>query len=230
MAVILRKKMAFRGGDPEEVKAFYPRGILSKAAREQAERLDEALREGMPEVAKNLATQKNKSALQKWWRFGKELRKILGKHASPTDIKEGYIWEAVRQHLPEDFPLEDAGVVRDQGLRRRDRDHFLPCYLLAEFKWDEVKWLRRWNDWRSLSRRVGILKDKRVFRCLGLEVGDLEGYPTGEGFEKILVHMAEEFPQRSDHKVDSAVLTDSEIKKKVHKAVKSVVKKPLAKS
>lgn len=231
MAVLVREKINLRG-EETIIKVFYPSGNLSKSDRERAERLDEYLQENMPKIATEiLQKSEGKSTFYKWYQFGKELKKITKNKnlVSPIDIKNGYIWQAVRQNLPESFPIKDAGKIDVRKTSNKtinlhwNQDHFAHCYILSDYKWKDIKWLRRWDDWCQIYHRGGIIKDDRIFQSLKSEITQLKKYPTRTEFRQIVANMAKKFPQRAGQKVHSSVFDDAEIQKRVREAVESAL-------
>jgi len=231
MAVLVREKINLRG-EETIIKVFYPSGNLSKSDRERAERLDEYLQENIPKIAtKILKKPEDKLTFYKWYQFGKELRKITKNEdlVSPIDVKNGYIWQAVRQHLPESFPLKDTGKIDTKKTSDKtaelhgNRGHLALCYVLAGYQWKDIKWLRQWGNWHKIYHRAGIIKDDRIFQSLKSEITQLKKYPTGAKFTQIIVNMAKQFPQRAGQKVHSSVFDDAEIQKRVREAVKSAL-------
>jgi len=230
MAVILREQVAL-GGKKSEIKVFHPSGTLSKEYRERAEKLDIVLQEEMPimaaRVLRQVAVGKNSSPIYKWHLFGMELRKIADNDlVLPLDVKSGMIWEAVWQHLPES--LKPSGTKTEKRLlskkRTKGRDHFSICYALGAYAENDIRWIRRWDDWCQIYYRDGILQDKRVFDALGEEVRGLKEYPSAGAFRKIVANIAHRFPQRTGKKVHTAVLAKAAIRRHVHDSAMQVGK------
>ena len=225
MAVLLREKIKIDGSETI-VRVFHPSGVLSKKDRDLAMKLDEYLAENIPQLAAKFLKRKNvesKSPLYKWHQFGKALRKIFDKpFVSPVDIENGYIWSAIRQHLPEDFPLKNAGQAHDKDTPlHQNREHFAVCYAFGNYEWEDVKWLHRWDDWCQIYYRMGIGRDIRILHSLGSEINSLDEYPTKKQYRKIISNMAGKFPQHSGRRVHSDVLDDRTIEEWVREAVKA---------
>lgn len=222
MAIILREYVTL-SGERSEIKVFYPSGALSKEERERAEKLDDFLRTEMPKVAtrilEQVASDKKNYPLFKWHSFGKELREIAArKLVSPLDVKSGMIWEAVWQHLPES--LRPSRTKKEKRLfsktRASGRDHLSICYALGAYDEQDIRWIRRWDDWCQIHYRAGIVQDKRVFDILGEEIQKLKEYPSRGVFKKIVSNIAHRFPQQAGKKVHTEVLTKKTVRKHVH--------------
>ena len=219
MAVLLRVVVNLTGQE-EEIKVYHPSGKLSRENQKRAGDLDQYLRKEVPVSAERIMCLPNSTrSILKWHRFGQELHRIVDDNelVLDRDLKKGYIWEAIKQHLPESFGLKGAGQarVRKSGkLRPSTRGHLPVCYAVAHYDWEDVSWMRRWTDWCAIYYRESMWKDRRVLVSLQKEIEIMNAYPKGAEFRKIIGNLAKETTKRH-----LEVLSDSAIAEKVHRAV-----------
>jgi len=215
MAVLLRETTDIRGVETE-IKVFRPSGALSREHREQAEALDKFLSDEVPLIADRIMRMSKIKPLKKWYEFGKELRKIVDNNdlVLRTDIQNGLVWEAIKQHLPESFGIKGAGVARDANADYDgSRGHLPECYAISEHAWKDVQWLKRWVDWTYIYYRESMWRDKRVLRFMHREIERMDEYPSQEVMRDILKRLSAQTTGK-----DISVLDDSEIVRKVHHA------------
>ncbi len=217
MTVLLRKKVNIRG-EEEEIKVFLPSGSLSREYQERAEKLDVFLADKVPPMAERIMRLPDKTTpIRKWYQFGRELRKVIDKNnlVSRSDVQNGLIWEAIKQHLPETIGLKGAGQALDSNTSPRgDRGHIPICYAISSYSWKEIKWLRRWDDWCNIYYRGSMWKDKRVIESLREEITKMQEYPKRKEFREIIKKLAAQTTGKHIW-----VLNDSAIINKVHRAV-----------
>ncbi len=217
MTVLLRKKVNIRGQE-EEIKVFCPSGALSREAQQHAEKLDAFLADKVPRLADRIMELPDKTTpLRKWYRLGRELHKIVDnrKLVSRSDVQNGFIWEAIKQYLPESIGLKGAGQAFDpHAPQHGDRGHLPICYAISNYGWDEVKWLRRWDDWCAIYYRESMRKDKRVIESLRKEITRMKEYPKHEAFREIIKSLATQTTGKHIEILDDAVIVD-----KVHSAI-----------
>ena len=219
MAVLLRV-IANLAGQEEEIKVYHPPGELSREDQKRAEDLDKFLTEEVPVSAERIMRLPNRTrSMRKWYLFGRELRRIVDDNelVLDRDLKEGYIWEAIKQHLPEGFGLKGAGqarVKKSKALLSSNRGHLPICYAIAHYDWKDVSWIRRWDDWCIIYHRESMWKDHRVLVSLQKEIAGMSTYPKGAEFKEIIGNLAKETTKRR-----LEVLDDSTILEKVHRAV-----------
>jgi len=215
MAVLLREKVDIRGVETE-IKVFRPSGALSREHREQAEALDEFLSDEMPLIADRIMQMSKIKPLKKWYQFGKELRKIVDDNelVLRTDVQNGLIWEAIKQHLPESFGIKGAGVARHANDDYDgSRGHLPECYAISKHAWKDVQWLKRWVDWSDIYHRESMWQDKRILRSMHKEIKRMEQYPSKDVLRDILKRLSAQTTGK-----DITVLDDSVIAEKVHHA------------
>ena len=219
MAVLLKEQVVF-DGEKQTINVFYPSGVISPEERRRAKDFDDYLEKNIPQIAKKVLQQsESKTVLFRWHLFGRELKRITKTNGiSAHDIESGAVWKAVRQYLPAYFPLKKRNEL--SKYRREKRDHLALCYLLADFDWKDVKWLKTWSNWKLMFTRKGIVGDERVFRALGASILKLGEMPAPKRMEMIVSAMVEEFPRHGGKKIDSKVWSDEEISEKVSSIVK----------
>jgi len=215
MTVLLREKTDIRGVETE-IKVFRPSGVLSREHREQAEALDKFLSCEVSLIADRIMQMSEIKPLQKWYQFGKGLHQILDDNdlVSRTDLENGLIWEAIKQHLPESIALKGSGIARDAKAKYAgSRSHLAMCYAIAEHAWKDVRWMKRWRDWTEIYTRESVRRDKRVLRSLRTEIKRMEQYPSKEVFREIVKSLSAQTTGK-----DIKILDDSVIAEKVHHA------------
>ena len=216
MTVLLRKKVNIRG-EEEEIKVFLPSGFLSRESQERAEKLDVFLADKVPFMAERIMRLPDKTTpVRKWYQFGRELRKIVDKNnlVSRSDVQNGLIWEAIKQHLPENIGLKGAGQALDSNASRSGgRGHLPICYAISSYSWKEIEWLR-WGDWCIVYHRGSMWMDKRVIESLRKEIAGMKEYPKQKEFREIIKKLAAQTTGKH-----IGVLNDSAIVNKVHRAV-----------
>lgn len=219
MTVLLREKADIRGVETE-IKVFRPSGALSREHREQAEALDKFLSDEVPLIADRIMQMSKIKPLKKWYEFGKELRKIVDDNdlVLRTDVQNGLIWEAIKQHLPESFGIKGAGVARDANADYDgSRGHLPECYAISKHAWKDVRWLKRWVDWTYIYYRESMWRDVRILRFLHEEIERMGEYPSQEVLRDLLKHLSAQTTGKN-----IKILDDSVIAEKVHHAFEQV--------
>lgn len=225
MAVIVIK--AIKTGDEDTLlRTYQPAGSLSKEEREQADRLDDHLQAKMPEIARAVLekAKRARSPLRRWYLLGMELRKIV---ETPNlllraDLESGLIWDAIWQYIPNDLkPEHSSDSTPYSEKRRRRKDHLTMCYEISRFKWGDVKWMRRWNDWYEIASRPGLTRDIRVFRSLGRIISGLRSYPSGGEMREIAKSLAASFPTKQLR--DTSGFSDEYIDQTVRSCIEKVL-------
>jgi hypothetical protein len=218
MAVIVRKQVEI-GGSAVELKSYLPAGGLSKEDRLRADRLDRVLAEKMPSMVRRLADSapEPQGMVRRYYLLGKMLREVLDDRdlVLQADIESGVVFLAIWDHLPGELRPELPAAGKSLAEKRHKRRDLLSlCYEISALDWDEVAWLREWDNWRQLARRPGLFRDRRVLRTLGEAIGRFRVYPSNSGFRTILRTLGNSFPTRpyrdssflSNEAVNSAVL------------------------
>jgi len=215
MTVLLREKAIIRG-EEVEMQIFRPSGTLSKEKQDRAERLDDFLAKVVPPMAERVMCFPKNQPLKKWYQFGKELRKIVDDNelVLRTDVQNGLIWEAIKQHLPKSFGIKGAGVARNANDDYDgSRGHLPECYAISKHAWKDVQWLKRWVDWTYIYYRESMWRDERILRFMHEEIERMGEYPSKDVLRDLLKHLSAQTTGK-----DIKILDDSVIAEKVHHA------------
>jgi len=221
MAVIIKKKILF--GDQEiESKVIEPSGVLSKEDRLRAEMLDEVLRSRVPEIAHEVMQEIpiDSDKLRRWYTLGKKLRSIVEDRnlVLQSDIDNMLVWQAIWQYLPASMIPNRTKLDKPYSDKQHKRqDHLSLCYVLSNYAWKEISWIRKWSFVHEITARPSLLRDKRIFTALGQSIEALERYPTLEQFREIMKNLVQSFPTKKYR--DTSLLPDEEIVSKVRNAV-----------
>ena len=222
MAIIIRKSVVVNEA-LIELEVFRPTGLLSREEREQATRLDEALRVEVPLMAEELTRPRSRprDIVRNRYRFGCALRGIVNDPGLvlASDVDSGDIWEAVWQYLPpESRPLGAEQDSSYQDREHRRKGFFTLCYEISSYEWAAVSWIQRWHDWYEIASRPGLLRDGRVLPRLAERFKGLKRYPTTQEFQEVLKVLSGAFPTRQMR--DSSLLSDDSIRDTIDEAVK----------
>ena len=222
MAVIVRKSVVVNEA-LIELQVFRPSGLLSREDREQAARLDEALRDQVPRMADELTKPRSQPAdiVKNRYRFGLALRKIIDDRGlvRASDVDSGDIWEAVWQYLP--AASRPLGAEEDSSYENREnrrKGFFSLCYEISGYEWAAVSWIQRWHDWYEIASRPGLLRDGRVLPHLAETFGGLRVYPSFKEFQEVLKVLSGAFPTRQMR--NSSLLSDDFIRDAIDDAVR----------
>lgn len=162
MAVIVREKRIM-GGREVVVKIYKSKHLVTRADKEQAEKLDRFLQEEMKEIAREmkksglLGLKGKKGVLKLWYEIGKRLFFIKDKTIVPEDDRE-FIWQALYDHAGDLHP----GKSR---MNRPKTNYFRYCFLIAQFDWDFVK-MGDWTSWVEFFDSKRIREDRRIIEWL----------------------------------------------------------------
>ena len=226
MAVIIRKKDTIDNSEVE-MESYEPSGMLSKNERLRADRLDEILRERIPEIARYVLEESPSSGqlVQRWYLLGRELRKILKDRdiVASSDIENGVIWPAIWQYLPDS--LKPQGLIDADSYteyKRRRKDHLLLGYEISEYDWEDVNWIRRLEDWYQIASRPGLVRDKRILRVLGRRIKDMATNVSSDQIREIAKDLVKAFPTRKFR--DSSQLSNEHIETVVSEIVDRICK------
>ncbi len=225
MAVIVIKRIQI-GDSFEDLKTFQPSGALTKQDRERAEQLDKILQTEILDITEEvfMKTKNTRGVMKRFYTLGQKIRKLVDNNdlILKADVDSGIIWDAVWQYLPDTMrPKGSTDNVPYSEKRQRRKDHLTLCYEISEFKWSEVKWIRRWDDWFRIASRPGIVRDKRIFFALRNAISTLEKYPDKHGLTSILKNLREAFPTRQHR--DSSQFSDERIIESVNTAVEKAM-------
>ncbi|GMR21078.1 MAG: hypothetical protein BMS9Abin36_1677 [Gammaproteobacteria bacterium] len=227
MAVIIRKKVTIENSEVE-MESYEPPGILSKKERLRADRLDEILREHIPEIARDILKKSASSGqlVQRWYLLGRELRKIVEDRdiVASSDIENGGIWPAIWQYLPDSLKpqgLLDADSYTEYKHRRKD--HLRLGYEISEYDWEDIDWIRRLEDWYQIASRPGLVRDKRILRILGRRIKDMAINVSSGQIREIAKDLVKAFPTRKFR--DSSQLSEKHIETVVSEVVDRICKR-----
>jgi len=214
------------GGVEVDLKTYQPPGRLDKRDRERADELDKELAARIPQLADAIATLvgEQDGLVRRWYVLGQKLREIVEDQTlvSSADVSTGLVWQAIWRYLPDS--LKPAGSSEEEPYSDRQhkrKDHLSLCYEIAGLKWNEVRWIQRWDDWHQLAFRPGLLRDPRVLAALGDSMSRLKTYPTRETFREIVKRLGDAFPTRRMR--DSSLLDPEKVLQTVNDAVRLVV-------
>lgn len=165
MPVIVRETREI-DGKLQTVKIYRTDRLLTREAKEQAEKLDLLLQEKMKEIEtaitkKNLLRLKGTRGVVKLWY---EVGKSLSFANDPNTVlleDQKYIWRAIYDHAGNLIP----GPGRSRA-EHYERNHFRYCSLLANFDWDFVKAAGNWRSWVEFFDSEKIREDPRIIEWL----------------------------------------------------------------
>ena len=226
MAVLIRKKILF--GDQEiETKVLEPSGVVSKADRLHAEKLDSFLMSRIPIIADEVLheVQNDSNKIHRWHVLGLKLKEIVDDRdiVLQIDLDNMLIWQAIWQYLPESMIPSRTNVEKPYYEKQHKRqDHLSLCYELAAFKWNEIKWIKKWAFVHEITARPSLLRDKRIFLALGNFIESLDVYPTVDEFREIIKNLTDSFPTKKYR--DTLIYTDEEIDSKIEIALEEYIK------
>jgi len=168
MAVIVRKDVVIDGKKYSGCLVYMSDKLVTKEAKEQAERLDALLYIKMNEIQKemrdsSLLKLKGKPGVLKlWYEVGKRLSFVDAKEIDPDDRK--YVWRALFDH---------AGAVAPGTPKSRAegaRNHFRYCSIIGRLPWPFVDGAGDWSAWveflDSPEIREEIQQNDRIVKWL----------------------------------------------------------------
>ncbi len=202
---------------------LYPPGrLVPRGEREQAERLDEFLRDYVPRIAPELGTRVSleSNSLPKWHAVGSLLSFVDdGEILSTTDRESGAIWLAIRQYAPAallprgEGPLTPATLSEKlsglEEVRRlgKKHDHFERCYRLGKYALREVDWMT-WSDFDTFLESPGLARDERILPILADMTRSLRRSLTRPEFRSICKMLREAIPTKRRERDTSHVPID----------------------
>jgi len=226
MAVIIHEKIDL-GAGPQEIRVFLPKGVLSKSEREQAERLDMYLSKLLPRIYKDMRKEGSLSGseLVKWYNLGRRLQFVDDPSlVAPDDLLQGYIWQAIREHCPQELrPSPKRRGKRDTRPEREGhgRDHYHCCYEIGKYSWEDINKIKRWSDWMSLFESPGILRDPRILKLVIEALTRIERPLSRIEFRKLVKALRKPFSTRPTY-VEPTVLPDERLKALISDALHDV--------
>ena len=235
MAVLLWVQRRFPDGTTQGVARLYPTGrVVAKAEREQAERLDDFLRERMPAIAQELSTLGllGTNTLSKWHALGQRLAFVNEPHiVSAHDRDSGAVWLAVRQHCPPELlPTGEERLTPDrmskalesmENQRRlgKRHDHFERCYKLGKYAVRDVDWLT-WSDFDAFLESPGLERESRILAMMRGRVRALGRQLTRSEFRMVCKTLREAIPTKQRQR-DTSGLAEDELGRLVDHAFKN---------
>ena len=232
MAVIVTRIANFGNGEIR-LRVFLPEGQkITKAEREKAERLDEFLKERIPEIEREMERDGslNKDALRKWHSLGTRLQFVEDRSlVDPSDVYEGRIWRALREYCPVSLRPkgareEDHGRSGPPKREGKKYDHFELCYRLGKFQWSDINWLPTWTDWVDLIETPGLIRDARIVPAISRLARPLYRTLVRENFREVIKELRKEFPTKTKL-IESTGLEDAAITEKVKNAFRKAWEK-----
>lgn len=160
-------------GKRELVKVYKTGGrLLTREAREQAEKLDKFLEEKMKEIEEEmrrggyLQLKGRSGVIKLWYEVGRRLNSFVANpEIVPAEDRE-YVWRALYDYGGELVP----GTGRSRAESKRN--HFRYCYEIAKFDRDFVLGVGNWRMWSEILDSVRIYEDHRILQWLHQRLGE----------------------------------------------------------
>jgi hypothetical protein len=228
VAVVVRQYVAMEDRQVE-IRVYLPAGGLTKEDRIRADRLDAELACRIPRLVPRLeeVARPNGDIVYRWYMLGRLLRETINDRSLvlQADVESGVIFRAVWDHLPPELRPSPSHLERPFADRQHKRkDHLSLCYEISAFKWDDVSWIRRWDDWNQVSFRPSLLRDCRLLGELGKQLRMLPAYPSRVEFRTVVKYLGMAFPTRVMR--DSTLLSDERIRSAVSDAISATGLQP----
>jgi hypothetical protein len=230
MPVIIREKREV-GGKIQVVKIYKTDRLLTREAKQQAEKLDSLLAKKMNEIENEL--EKNgllklkgsRGVIKLWYQVGKQLSFV----ADPTIVSmedQKYIWRALYDHTKKITP----GSGRSR-MQQYERNHFHYCFLLAQFDWDFVVSAGNWRSWVEFFDSEKIRVDPRIIKWLSLRskqkaTKEWENFAS-RGKQRLFRRLTREIRQNFKQK-DTSVFSTAELFEKLDHIFSKVFRSELA--
>lgn len=203
MAIILRKN--------KNKTYLSSSGVITNSDKRIADKLDRELSRTLKNLEndwlkRGLLTKSGvkKEALRIWYELGNVLNKLIDKYNIRGTSDEPFFWRSVYDHV-------STLVQKKPPPKRSDewrRNHFRLCALMAQRTWSEVQQVGPWSVWRDLFDNLKLLEDRRVLDWVVKKIGELN---LGHKELRPFIHSA----RRRLIKIDTGVLNDDELKKKL---------------
>lgn len=188
-------------------------GVITDSEKKRAENLSAELKKSlsfMDEdfIKRGFLTKRGvkKEALLIWYEIGKVLNEKIDKYKLRGSVEEPYFWQSIYDYI-------SKRIQKNPPPKRSfewKRNHFRLCAKMAERKWEDVKTVGPWSVWRDLFDNNKILEDDRV---LNIVVEKIKEMNKGHKELRPFIHAI----RRELKKVDTSVLSDEEIEKKLNK-------------
>jgi len=131
-------------------------GFLSTEEKKRADKIYSESKKELEGLYEELSKKKIKDILERWYKIGKLIRKLLDKF----DIKENerkYFWVMMYDIGKEKTPDH----IKKFSLGRND---FRLAYIMTEYSLEQLKKVGSWSLWREIVGSEKINKDERVAR------------------------------------------------------------------
>lgn len=221
MAVLIRRLTRI-AGEEVELKTYHPAGSLTKEERLRADRLDLVLKERLSGLAQQALKRADRAKgwIHLYFLLGRKIREIVDDESlvSPVDVQSGIVWRPVWDYLPKELKDKNRGDASSyEQMQKNGFDPLALSYVISKFQWEDIKNIRRQDDWNHLSHRPAVFRDERILKSLSLALGELTKYPTRSEFHNIVKRLGEVFPSRNGQ--DSSIVLGEEIINRVHSCV-----------
>lgn len=221
MAVLIRRLTRI-AGEEVELKTYHPAGSLTKEDRLRADRLDLALQDRLSGLAQQALKRADRSKgwIHLYFLLGRKIREIVDDQSlvSPVDIQNGIVWRSVWEYLPKELKNKNRGDASSyEKMQKNGFDPLALAYVISKFQWEDIKNIRRQDDWNHLSHRPAVFHDERILKGLSEALGELTKYPSRSEFHSIVKKIGEVFPSRNGQ--DSSVVLDDEIVNRIRSCV-----------
>ncbi len=215
MAVIIREEREIGGTKFPNVKVYQSdKRILTKADRDQAEKLDEYLHDKMLAIAseaqkRGLLTLRGKSGVLALWHFvGQELAFVDDPKIVPPEDRK-FIWRALWDHAGELAPGEKERKSRKAGSAR---DHWRYCYLVYKKSRGSLEYAERAGNWRAWVEFIDRVETRNDERFLNWIEKKMEGAPQ-KGWLRIITKAI----HKSFNKLHTSVWTQEELEERLQR-------------
>lgn len=167
MAVIIREDRVIGGKKITGLKIYKSERLVTREAKEQAEKLDEFIEKKMREIGEHvkkaglIGSEKRKGKLELWYEVGKGLSFVMDTTIVPAEDRK-YVWRALYDHAG---PLA-PGPLSVRAKERPETSHFKYCWQLAQYPWEFVESAGNWGAWIAFFDSLVIRNDDRIIDWL----------------------------------------------------------------
>lgn len=204
-------------------------GKISRDDIEKAKKLDKYLEQKMKQVFKEMKRKGflNMKALRKWHALGRKLAFVDDKFlVNAEDVKNGYIWLAIRQHcplelLPKSTRKTDVGATTGARREGKKYDHLHYCYQCGKYNWEDISWVGDWFNWITLMESPGLMRDSRVIPALKETVSSISHPLSKKEFRAFAKSLRKFFSTKGEYR-DTSGVKDNEIRRIILESAKEV--------
>jgi len=226
MAVIIRKKVIINGKEIIMTPVL-GEGKLSREDIEKAKKLDKYLEQKMKKIFKEMKGGGflDMKALRKWHALGRKLSFVDNRSlVNAEDVKNGYIWLAIRQHcplelLPKSTKRTDVGATTGARREGKKYDHLHYCYQCGKYNWKDISWVGDWFNWITLMESPGLMRDPRVIPLMKEIVNSLGRPLSKKEFRAFAKSLRKFFSTKGEYRETSGI-RDAEIRKIIVKSAR----------